>query len=48
MREKKQTDRDQWKMTTLHFELLEFRFRFGIISSEPKSVMGSRVEVNLR
>jgi len=40
MREKKQIDKDPWNMNTLCFELLQFRFKSGIISSEPKSVMG--------
>ena len=40
MREKKQSDKDPWKMITLYFELLGFRFRFGVINSESKSVMG--------
>jgi hypothetical protein len=37
MREKKQTDKDPWNMNTL---LLQFRFRFGIINTESKSVTG--------
>ena len=40
MREKKQTDKDPWNMNTLCFELLQFRFRFGIINTESKSVTG--------
>ena len=40
MRQKKQNNKDPWNMHTLCFELLQFRFKSGIISSEPKSVMG--------
>ena len=40
MKEKNQSGKDPRKMTTLHRELLQFRFRFGIISSESKSVTG--------
>ena len=40
MKEKKQSGKDPRKITTLHRELLQFRLRFGIIGSAPKSVTG--------
>jgi len=40
MKEKKQSGKDPRKITTLHRELLQFRFRFGIINTESKSVTG--------
>jgi hypothetical protein len=40
MREKKQSGKDPRKITILHRELLQFRFRFGIINTESKSVTG--------
>ena len=38
-KEKEQTGKDPWKMTTLYFESLGFRFRFGVTNSESQSVM---------
>jgi hypothetical protein len=40
MKEKTQLRKDPSKITTLHRELLQFRFRFGAINSESKSVTG--------
>jgi hypothetical protein len=37
MKERRQNDKDPWKMTTLYFESLGFRFRLGVTNIESKS-----------
>jgi len=38
-KERKQNDKDPWKMITMYFESLGFRFRFGVANIESKFVM---------
>ena len=40
MKEKTQSGKDPLKMTILHREFYQFRFRFGIINTESKSLTG--------
>ena len=40
MSEKTQLGKDPRKITTLHRELRQFRFRFGAINTESKSLTG--------